>query len=107
VILRFWFIFVVLCIFSLNLESQSSYFLWVFLFVGSYVFVVGRSGFSVTFMGMFSQDAETKAKNMEDEIGRLHKTLEERNAKLQDSASTAGKVSFISQSFYSVSFIKF
>lgn len=37
------------------------------------------------------QEVETKAKNMEDEIGRLHKTLEERNAKLQDSASTAGK----------------
>lgn len=59
-------------------------------------------------MGMFSQEAETKANNMEDEIGRLQKTLEERNAKLQASASTAGKVPLISQSFYSVSsFIKF
>jgi hypothetical protein len=45
---------------------------------------------------------------MEDEIGRLQETLEERNAKLQDSASAAGKVPLISQSFYSVSsFIKF
>ncbi|KAG6702483.1 hypothetical protein I3842_07G035700 [Carya illinoinensis] len=37
------------------------------------------------------QEAETQAKNMEEEIGRLQKTLEEKNAKLQASASTAEK----------------
>ncbi|KAF5454245.1 hypothetical protein F2P56_023924 [Juglans regia] len=37
------------------------------------------------------QEAETKAKNMEEEIGTLQKTLEEKNAKLQASASTAEK----------------
>ncbi|XP_018844283.1 nuclear envelope-associated protein 2-like [Juglans regia] len=37
------------------------------------------------------QEAEAKAKNMEEEIGRLEKKLEERNAKLQASASTAEK----------------
>ncbi|KAG6645833.1 hypothetical protein I3843_08G145300 [Carya illinoinensis] len=37
------------------------------------------------------QVAEAKAKNMEEEIGRLETKLEERNAKLQASASTAEK----------------
>lgn len=37
------------------------------------------------------QEAETKAKNMEEEIGRLQKTLDERSAKLQASASAAEK----------------
>ncbi|KAF7805026.1 nuclear envelope-associated protein 2-like [Senna tora] len=37
------------------------------------------------------QEAEIKAKNMEEEIGRLHKKLEERNEQLQASASTAEK----------------
>ncbi|XP_057501827.1 nuclear envelope-associated protein 2-like isoform X2 [Actinidia eriantha] len=37
------------------------------------------------------QEAETKAKNMEDEICRLQKNLEERNGQIQASASTAEK----------------
>ncbi|KAJ7973214.1 myosin heavy chain, cardiac muscle isoform-like [Quillaja saponaria] len=37
------------------------------------------------------QEAETKAKNMEEEIGRLQKRLEDRNEQLQASASTAEK----------------
>ncbi|KAI8555365.1 hypothetical protein RHMOL_Rhmol05G0169400 [Rhododendron molle] len=36
-------------------------------------------------------EAEAKAKNMEEEISRLHKSLEERNGQLQASASTAEK----------------
>ncbi|CAO2836838.1 unnamed protein product [Amaranthus hypochondriacus] len=37
------------------------------------------------------QEAEAKAKGMEDEVYRLHKTLEERNKLLQSSASNAEK----------------
>lgn len=37
------------------------------------------------------QEAETKAKNMEEELGTLQMRLEERNAQLQASASTAEK----------------
>ncbi|XP_058215594.1 nuclear envelope-associated protein 2-like isoform X1 [Rhododendron vialii] len=37
------------------------------------------------------QEAEAKAKNMEEEISRLHKSLEERNGQVQASASTAEK----------------
>ncbi|KAE9446051.1 hypothetical protein C3L33_22078, partial [Rhododendron williamsianum] len=36
-------------------------------------------------------EAEAKAKNMEEEISRLHKSLEERNGQVQASASTAEK----------------
>lgn len=46
-------------------------------------------------MDIFSQEAETNAKNMELEIGRLQKNLEEKNEQLQASASSAEKVSFI------------
>lgn len=44
------------------------------------------------FINIFLQEAETKAKSMEQEIGRLHKRLEERNEQLQASASTVEKV---------------
>ncbi|KAG6701166.1 hypothetical protein I3842_08G152100 [Carya illinoinensis] len=46
---------------------------------------------SYTLETLTRQVAEAKAKNMEEEIGRLEKKLEERNAKLQASASTAEK----------------
>lgn len=39
-----------------------------------------------------NQEAETKAKNMEDEIFRLQMRLEEKNGQLQASASAAEKV---------------
>ncbi|GFZ09627.1 hypothetical protein Acr_21g0002260 [Actinidia rufa] len=42
------------------------------------------------------EEAETKAKNMEDEICRLQKNLEERNGQIQASASTAEKFDEIS-----------
>lgn len=38
------------------------------------------------------QEAESKAKNMEEEICRLQRSLEERSGQLQASASTAEKV---------------
>lgn len=38
------------------------------------------------------QEAEGKVKNMEEEICRLQKTLEERNGRLQASASAVEKV---------------
>jgi len=44
-------------------------------------------------MDFLSQEAETNAKNMELQIGRLQKNLEERNEQLQASASSAEKVS--------------
>lgn len=44
------------------------------------------------FFCVFSQDAEIKAKNMEEEIYRLHKSLDEKNGQLQATASTAEKV---------------
>lgn len=37
------------------------------------------------------QEAETKAKNMEDEISRLQKILEEKNGQIEESTSTAEK----------------
>lgn len=40
----------------------------------------------------FLQDAENKARIMEEEISRLQERLEERNGQLQVSASTADKV---------------
>ena len=40
----------------------------------------------------FLQEAEIRAKNMEEEMSRLQKSLEERNRQLQASASTAEKV---------------
>ncbi|KAH1229512.1 Nuclear envelope-associated protein 2 [Glycine max] len=43
------------------------------------------------FMDFLSQEAETNAKNMELQIGRLQKNLEERNEQLQASASSAEK----------------
>lgn len=50
----------------------------------------------------FSQEAETQAKNMELEIGRLQKKLEEKNEQLQASASSAEKVSL---TFYLIIFL--
>lgn len=41
---------------------------------------------------MFFQEAETKAKIMEQEIGRLHVELDERDEQLKASATTATKV---------------
>lgn len=38
------------------------------------------------------QEVETKAKNMEEEVYRLRKSLEEKNGQLQATASTADKV---------------
>ena len=43
---------------------------------------------------MFSQEAETKAKTMEAQIGQLQKKLEERNEQLQASTSTTEKVPY-------------
>lgn len=45
------------------------------------------------FFELFLQEAETKAKTMEQEIGRLHLELEERDEQLKASATTATKVS--------------
>lgn len=42
---------------------------------------------------IFSQEAETNAKVMELEIGKLQKKLEEKNEQLQVSTSSAEKVS--------------
>lgn len=41
---------------------------------------------------MFLQEAEIKARNMEEEIYRLRKSLDERNGQLQATASNAEKV---------------
>lgn len=41
------------------------------------------------------QEAEIKAKNMEEEMFRLQKSLEERNGQLQASASSSEKVLFL------------
>lgn len=46
----------------------------------------------IIFVGLLSQETEAKAKNMQKEIGRLEKKLEERNPKLQASTSTTEKV---------------
>lgn len=43
-------------------------------------------------MDFLSQEAETNAKNMELQIGRLQKNLEEKNEQLQASTSSAEKV---------------
>ncbi|PSS18976.1 Myosin heavy chain, striated muscle like [Actinidia chinensis var. chinensis] len=45
----------------------------------------------VSLAAELKEEAETKAKNMEDEICRLQKNLEERNGQIQASASTAEK----------------
>lgn len=44
------------------------------------------------FFFCFLQEAETKAKNMEREICKLQKTLEDRNCQLEASTSAATKV---------------
>lgn len=44
------------------------------------------------FFELFLQEAETKAKIMEQEIGRLHVELEEKDEQLKTSATTATKV---------------
>lgn len=41
---------------------------------------------------LFLQEAEIRARNMEDEIYRLRKSLDERNGQLLATASTAEKV---------------
>lgn len=43
-------------------------------------------------LGNFVQEAEAKAKNMEDEISRLQKILEEKNGQIEESTSVAEKV---------------
>lgn len=54
--------------------------------------------FSVWFFSsLLNQEAETKARNMEEEIFRLQTRLEERNGQLQASASAAEKVPPTSQ----------
>lgn len=60
----------------------------MFVFVGSFWFVYAILS---AFWG-FLQEAQMKAKNLEEEIGRLQKRLEHRNEKLEASASTAEKV---------------
>ncbi|KAG5548930.1 hypothetical protein RHGRI_014335 [Rhododendron griersonianum] len=45
----------------------------------------------VSLAAELKDEAEAKAKNMEEEISRLHKSLEERNGQVQASASTAEK----------------
>lgn len=44
------------------------------------------------FIDFLSQEAETNAKNMELEIGRLQKNLEQKDQQLQDSAFSTEKV---------------
>ncbi len=66
--------------------------------MGFVIVLFGLSDFGL--VGMFNQEAETKAKNMEEELGTLQMRLEERNAQLQASASTAEKVPLISKSFF-------
>ena len=40
----------------------------------------------------FLQEAEMRVRDMEEEISRLHKNLDERNGQYQEAASTAEKV---------------
>lgn len=58
-----------------------------FGFLGSYKVVHLELSFWV-----FLQEAESKAKSMEEQIGNLQMRLEERNEQLQASASTTEKV---------------
>lgn len=53
-------------------------------------------------LGIFfcAQEAEIRAKNMEEEMLRLQKSLEDRNEQLQASASTSEKVLFFPFQLY-------
>lgn len=53
-------------------------------------------------MWEFLQEAESKAKDMEEKIFKLQKSLEERNGQLQASASDAEKVPLILFSVYTL-----
>lgn len=58
---------------------------------------MGSFDFVICYLFLLAQEAEMKAKNMEEEICRLQKSLEERNGELQSSASTAEKVRNLNQ----------
>jgi len=53
-------------------------------------------------MDFLSQEAETNAKNMELEIGRLQKNLEQKDQQLQASASSTEKVYTFSRVYLSL-----
>lgn len=80
-------------VFSLGLEVNRSSF-WAFLLWVIDMFIKNLV------WGSFLQEAEAKAKNMEEEIARLQGRLEERNGQLQASASTAEKVPLMSQFYH-------
>ena len=59
------------------------------------VFLTGGSALCLFFL----QEAENKARIMEEEISTLQERLEERNGQLQASASTADKVPIYAPAF--------
>lgn len=63
----------------------------VFVYVGRGKFMVLMEKCFMDFL-FYLQEAELKAKSMEEEIGILQKKLEERNEQIQASASSAVKV---------------
>lgn len=77
-----------------GLKSITFFFLWAFLLWVMDVCIKNL------IWGSFLQEAEAKAKNMEEEIARLQSSLEERNGQLQASASTAEKVPLMSQFYH-------